>query len=81
MLKVEAGLATPCRALALAWLLGGKQGKLTGVWMWHDRTIDVDDSVRVLQMNCRLHKGERDLNFSSLWQNEEQGEMASMIYL
>ncbi len=48
--------------------------------MWHDRTIDVDDSVRVLQMNCRLHKEERDLNVSSLWQNEE-GEMTSMIYL
>jgi hypothetical protein len=36
----------------------------------------VDDgvSVRVLQINCRLHKGERDLNVSSLWQNDE-GEM------
>jgi hypothetical protein len=45
--------------------------------MERDRTIDdVDDSVRVLQINCRLHKGKRDLdlNVSSLWQDDE-GEM------
>ena len=30
--------------------------------MEHDITIDdVDDSVRGLQINCRLHKGKRDL--------------------
>ena len=43
--------------------------------MEHDRTIDdVDDSVRVrvLQINCRLHKGNRDLNVSSLWQDDEE---------
>ena len=48
------------------------------VRMWHDRPIDVDDSVRVLQINCRLHKGKRDLNVSSLWQNDE-GEMTRTI--
>ncbi len=32
--------------------------------MEHDRTIDdVDDSVRVLQINCRLHKGQRKERF------------------
>ena len=47
--------------------------------MEHDRTIDdVDDSVRVLQINCRLHKGKRDLNVSSLWQDDE-GEMTRTI--
>ena len=41
--------------------------------MEHDRTIDdVDDSVRVIQINCRLHKGNRDLNVSSLWQDDEE---------
>jgi hypothetical protein len=40
--------------------------------MEHDKTIDdVNDSVRVLQINCRLHKGKRDLNVSSLWQDDE----------
>ena len=52
--------------------------------MWHDRTIDVDDSVsvRVLQisLNCRLHKGERDLNVSSLWQDDEE-KMTRTIFV
>ncbi len=32
--------------------------------MEHDRTIDVkyvDDSVRLLQINCRLHKEEEEI--------------------
>ena len=51
--------------------------------MEHDRTIDdVDDSVRVLQLqiNCRLHKGERDLNVSSLWQDDEE-KMTRTIFV
>ncbi len=36
----------------------------------------VDDSVRVLQINCRLHKGKRDLNVSSLkLRQNDEGEM------
>ena len=47
--------------------------------MEHDRTIDdVNDSVRVLQINCQLHKGKRDLKVSSLWQDDE-GEMTRTI--
>ena len=49
--------------------------------MEHDRTIDdVNDSVRVLQINCRLHKGERDLNVSSPWQDDEE-EMTRTIFV
>ena len=51
--------------------------------MEHDRTIDdVDDSVRVrvLQINCRLHKGKRDLNVSSLWQDDEE-KMTRTIFV